>query len=304
MLWIKEVEMVDSLEEVLAISFSEYFFQISRCWTRRLPMLWTRSSRSPSSRRTSVSRNRKLRKRTVSFEEDRSLSWSTTTFEWLALNTVIGFCWFILCCSSWREYSGLCYEMRCSSTVDVKDSTRWNLGKSVLRICESGQLKTVLDLYDMEIHEKLSVRHHQKLKTMAKRIIDQKHRLRNFDARHGRLETGAVVKNRKGLIGVEGGKGICYEWKEKGQCSQGDRCSFRHETQDRAQKPEHTAATHSEPTVSRGRSVSRKRSIRGKGNHGSLLRQPCRLLERYLHANVLWILASARVPILSKWNGL
>ena len=85
-----------------------------------------------------------------------------------------------------------------------------------------------------------------------------------------------MVNSRKGLIGVEGGKGICYQWKEKGQCSQGDRCSFRHETQDRVQKPEHTAATLSEPTVSRGRSVSRKRSIRGKGNHGSILRQPCR----------------------------
>ena len=40
--------------------------------------------------------------------------------------------------------------------------------------------------------------------------------------------------------------------------------------------PEHTAATSSEPTVSRGRSVSRKRSIRGKSNYGSILRQPCR----------------------------
>ena len=52
--------------------------------------------------------------------------------------------------------------------------------------------------------------------------------------------------------------------------------AVRHETQDRAQKPEHTAATPSEPTVSRGRRVSRKRSIRGKGHHGSILRQPCR----------------------------
>ena len=85
-----------------------------------------------------------------------------------------------------------------------------------------------------------------------------------------------MVKSRNGLIGVEGGKGICYQWKEKGQCSQGDRCSFHHETQDRAQKPEHTAATPSEPTASRGRAVSRKRSSRGKSNHGSLLRQPCR----------------------------
>ena len=96
---------------------------------------------------------------------------------------------------------------------------------------------------------------------MEKSIKDQKLRLRNFDAGHVRIESGAVVKSRKGLFGVEGGKGICYQWKEKDQCSQGDRCSFRHETQDHAQKPEHTAATPSEPTVSRGRSVSKKRSI-------------------------------------------
>ena len=39
--------------------------------------------------------------------------------------------------------------------------------------------------------------------------IDQKLRLRNFDARHGKIESGAVIKSRKGIIGVEGGKGIC-----------------------------------------------------------------------------------------------
>ena len=111
---------------------------------------------------------------------------------------------------------------------------------------------------------------------MVKRSIDQKLRLRNFDARNERIETCAVVTSRKGLISVEGGRGICYQWKEKEQCSQGDRCGFRHETQDRAQKPEHTAATLSEPIVSRGRRVSRKRSNWGKGNHGSILRQPCR----------------------------
>ena len=95
-----------------------------------------------------------------------------------------------------------------------------------LRIRESAQLKTVLELYDMEIHQKISMPNYQKLKTMVKRSVDQKLRLRNFDARHGRTESGAVVKSRKGLIGVEGGKGTCYQWKENGQCSQGDQCSF------------------------------------------------------------------------------
>ena len=72
-----------------------------------------------------------------------------------------------------------------------------------LRIRGSAQLKIVLELYDMEIHQMISMPNYQKLKTMEKRRIDQKLRLRNFGARHERIETGAVVKNRKGLIGVE-----------------------------------------------------------------------------------------------------
>ena len=53
-----------------------------------------------------------------------------------------------------------------------------------IRIRESDQFKTVLELYDMEIHQKMSVPNYQKLKTMVKRSIDRKLRLRNFDARH------------------------------------------------------------------------------------------------------------------------
>ena len=67
-----------------------------------------------------------------------------------------------------------------------------------LRIRESDQLKTVLELYDMEIHQKISMPNYQ-----VKRSIGQKLRLRNFDARHGKIETGAVGKSRKGFSGVE-----------------------------------------------------------------------------------------------------
>ena len=52
-----------------------------------------------------------------------------------------------------------------------------------LSIRESDQLKTVLELYDMEIHQKIFMPNYQKLKTKVKRSIDQKLRLRNFDAR-------------------------------------------------------------------------------------------------------------------------
>ena len=126
-----------------------------------------------------------------------------------------------------------------------------------LRISESDQLKTVLELYDMEIHQKTSVLNNQKLKTMVKRSLNQKLRLRIFDARQGRIETGAVVKNRKGMSGVE----RCLLPVEK-------KASVRKET-------DAVSATPSEPALSRGRGVSRKR-IRGKSNHGSILRQPCR----------------------------
>ena len=130
-----------------------------------------------------------------------------------------------------------------------------------MRTRESAQLKTVLELYDMEIHQKISMPNYQKLKTMVKRSENQKLRLRNFDARHGRIGTGAVVKNRKETSGVEGGKGICYWWKQKGQCSKGNKCTFQQEGNDRAVKAEHKAATPSEPSMSRGQSVSKKRSI-------------------------------------------
>ena len=76
-----------------------------------------------------------------------------------------------------------------------------------LRIRESEQLKTVLEV--CEIHQKISMPSYQNLKTMVKRSKDQKLRLRNSDARHGKIETGAVVKSRKGSCGVERGKVTC-----------------------------------------------------------------------------------------------
>ena len=58
---------------------------------------------------------------------------------------------------------------------------------------------------------------YQKLKTTVKRSMDQKLRFRNFDARHGKIGRGAVVKSRKGSSEVTSkfGGGFCYQWKEK-----------------------------------------------------------------------------------------
>ena len=94
---------------------------------------------------------------------------------------------------------------------------------------------------------------HQRMKTMVKRRTDLKLRLRNFDAKHQKIESGAVVKNHRGSRGVERGRSICYQadqWKEKEQCSKGDQCSFRRETNDGA-KPTSKAEPPSEPQPSR-----------------------------------------------------
>ena len=84
---------------------------------------------------------------------------------------------------------------------DILESL-YNIG-----IRESNQLKIVLELYDLEIHQKISKHDYQTLKTTVKRSIDQKLRLRNFNARNVRIETGALVTNRKGQRGVERGLG-------------------------------------------------------------------------------------------------
>ena len=54
-----------------------------------------------------------------------------------------------------------------------------------LRIRESAELKTVLEWCDIVIHQTMP--DYQNLKTMVKRSTDQKLRLRNFDARHGKF---------------------------------------------------------------------------------------------------------------------
>ena len=71
------------------------------------------------------------------------------------------------------------------------------------------------------IHQKISRLDYHKLKTMVKRSVDRKLRLRNFDDRNNRIETGAMVTSHRGLSGVgrlgiagclnerAGGKRVC-----------------------------------------------------------------------------------------------
>ena len=65
-----------------------------------------------------------------------------------------------------------------------------------LRVRESEKLKIVLELYNMENHQKKLGPDCHRLKTMVKRSIEQNLRIKNFGARNGNYERNAVVKNQ------------------------------------------------------------------------------------------------------------
>ena len=98
-----------------------------------------------------------------------------------------------------------------------------------LRIRESEKLKTVLELYDLEIHQKKLGPDYHSLKTMVKRRIEQNIRNKNFGASNGNYERNAVVKNPGTEQRVQKILGDCWQWESNGQCSGGDNCSFRHD---------------------------------------------------------------------------
>ena len=85
-----------------------------------------------------------------------------------------------------------------------------------LRIRESEKLKTVLELYDMGIHQKKAGPDYHTLKTMVKRSIEQNLRLKNFEARNGNYETNAVVKNQGDKQREQRTLGDCWQWKANG----------------------------------------------------------------------------------------
>ena len=103
-----------------------------------------------------------------------------------------------------------------------------------LRIRESEKLKTVLELYNVEIHQKKAGPDYHRLKTMVKRSIEQDSRNRNIGARNGNYERNAVVKNQGTKQRGQRSLGDCYQCKADEQCFKGDNCSFRHDVNKRA----------------------------------------------------------------------
>ena len=116
---------------------------------------------------------------------------------------------------------------------------------------------------------------YRRLKTMAKRSIEQDLRNRNFEARNGNYETSAVVKNQGTKQREQRTLGYCWQWKANGQCSKGDNCSFRHDVKKRAKTTQPNPSPRSFMQQSERKS-SRTRSPRGRSPSGRMSRLPCK----------------------------
>ena len=144
-----------------------------------------------------------------------------------------------------------------------------------LRIRESEKLRTVLELYDLETHQKKLGPDYHRLKAMVKRSIEQEIRNKNFGARSGNFEKNAVVKNQGTKQRVQRILGDCWQWEANGQCVKGNNCSFRHDMDKRGKSSPSNPSQNSFMQQSE-RKPSRTRSPRGKSPSGRMSRWPCK----------------------------
>ena len=177
MLWTKEVEMVDSVGWSFKSSRSidGTHFPNFEMLDARIASSLNKIIQNSNFKKKGQSRGtEKLRKRIGFFEEDRSLTWFTTTSESLALmipflaTPIYSLSLFATTMfrTSIRDWMKFYYQRpRSHLMMSLKVCTNW-------RIRESDQLKTVLELYDIKIHQKISVPNYQKLKNDG----EEKHR--------------------------------------------------------------------------------------------------------------------------------
>ena len=139
-----------------------------------------------------------------------------------------------------------------------------------LRIRESDKLKTVLELYDLETHQKKLGPDYHRLKAMVKRSIEQEIRNKNFGARSGNFEKNAVVKNQGRKQRVQRILGDCWQWEANGQCVKGDNCSFRHDINKRGK------SSPSNPSQNSFMQQSERKPSRTRSPSGRMSRWPCK----------------------------
>ena len=110
---------------------------------------------------------------------------------------------------------------------------------------------------------------------MVKRSIEQDLRNKNFGTRNGNHEKNAAVTNQGTQQRVQRILGDCWQWEFNGQCSRGDNCSFRHDTNERAEITQSNPSPNSFVQQNERKS-SRTRSPRRRSPSGRMSRWLCK----------------------------
>ena len=130
-------------------------------------------------------------------------------------------------------------------------------GLHKLGVRESETLKTVLELYDLEIHRKKIG------PDMVKRSIEQDIRNKNFGA-------CAEIMKETSWSRIQGQQrgprilGDCRQWESNGQCSEGANCSLRHDINKRAKMTQPNSSPSSFMQQDETKSVENPKSQRKK----------------------------------------
>ena len=190
MLWIKEVEMVDSLEEVKSSrSASGKNFPNFEMLDAKIASALNKIIQNSQSKKKVSLEEQKAQKEDP-LPRGRQIAFMIYDCFRVtgAHDTVLDyadFFSFTLRNYNVQEFDTRWDEILLSMTKIPSDDVLESLCK--LRTRESAQFKTVLELYDKENHQKISMPNYRTSMTMmVKRRKDQKLRLPKFDARHGR----------------------------------------------------------------------------------------------------------------------
>ena len=200
MLWIKEVEMVDSVDDIK-----------SSCSARgiRMPDFEVLDAKIASALNRII-QNARFKKQ-VSLEEQKAQKEERFLRGRQIAYLIYGYFQVTGANDSVENYADQFTNVLRNDDIQEFDS-KWDgillsmtkipsddilEGLYKLRVRESEKLKTVLELYDLETHQKKLGPDYHRLKTMVKRSIEQNLRIENFEARNGNYETNAVVKNQE-----------------------------------------------------------------------------------------------------------
>ena len=177
-------------------------------------------SKIPTSEKESVWMSRELKPMIDFLKGDTLCSWSASASEWLSLTTLLSItpiCALLLIApmifrNSIRVGTKFFYQWAKFSQMMF-----WKARTTYEKRAWSTQ--TVLGLYEMEIHQRVS---------KVKRTPDQEFKSRNYQARNGsRQEQRWMIAGAKAVLMNDEEK--FYQWRAAGQCSKGDNCSFRHD---------------------------------------------------------------------------